>query len=110
MPEGASPWSNFNEAGLIEGGVTVLLPVPPTVRMAVEGKVKLNDGVFVFTAPLGGPKVPGKANPGGCTVELGLNVSLFGVALLGSVTGEGAVGIDALHGLKSGRGGAQFLE
>ena len=78
--------------------------------MAVEGKVKLNDRVLIFTAPLGGPELPGQANPGRRTMKLSLDAGLFRVTLLRGVTGEGAIGVDALHSLQSGGRGAKFLE
>ena len=77
--------------------------------MTVQGK---DQGANWITEFLPAWRVPvgGYPYPGLLTLEVGLDVGLFGVGLLGAVAGKKAVGIAEFAGLHGRRRAGEFIE
>ena len=85
QPIDAGPIGYRMHATLQESVLTMLFPVPPRVRMSVQGKTKGKNGPFV---PTPGLRAGGlwELDPSGDTFQLGLRVSLRCIGLLEDVS------------------------
>ena len=81
MPISATPVRDRNETNVGQVVMAVLLPVSPSVRMAIESLLKETDGV-VERRPFFRSEDRRQAYPSGCAPQFRLDVGLLGIALL----------------------------